>query len=1054
MSCLKLSPHILLELPDITESIKSPIRNVQRIKYTSFDVSKSLIAFGATSGGIYIFNRHPCEFIQLIPNKDGAITRLAISTDERYIAFANGRGIVTVTACDQSLGTHSPISSKEHQGNEVTAMAWDINNMLFAGDDVGRVSVLQMQSFIAKTMFQSSSQIIMCLDSRICQIDVKSCMLLVSTFTRCYICDTRQEQYRQIGQKLRDGEFGACFVNKEQHTDSNAVNNTRQEPTEVKTYNIVNEESSFAIGKGLENTLIYCARPSSRLWEATIDGTVKRTHQFKQILGRKALPIVSQEGYQTQKVSLKNPSNEEDGRAVNFLKIYTVNSAIFSFKKDALYFLNVDDVDDTIWFDKYNDIIDCKVYHDMVYVWLSDGSLVSLKFMKIDKFLVMCYVDDKFRLCAEMSAFFSEYLLSSDLSPKLHILVGLKDKISDSELLSKINNLLDKFEHLKLNDAIQMKSGIYVMDNTYNAQTSLLDDKSDFARLTEDYKFTSLPPEAIQTLKDLSVTVTDKLNTSKKILKEKWGDLEEKVKHLSIEKQYVQEVPLLHKISTEDNSIIEHTPVSVDDNIVFKESSHKAIAVDHNGLEQLKLCKSLYQYFSLSLVSNEDNESNLISIIESNACDISQIYNLMLELEKYCIIIGASEESKFVPNYLFLNYLKNSSQKCSYMDLITKDEALYKYFVDSCISVNIKTQRLSNIGCECGFPLPYTRTNQTPVFFELIDEFIERQWSSQTRDQCYDICKRMPYLWRKILYLRRNEDLMNILRLVLQILDENLLHSFLPQFTLDTWNRAVQLYATLHANICLNCSKTFDNISVKEMLSWDDMGALMIKSIGGRKAIKVMEKHASLIEPGALTVKFYHTCLLVTMYEKYDVTIVSQLTDAIYTSFCFKDSREELCKLLRNSLNGEVKNTALPLLVAAKSNHWGLNAMMATDTSDTKRGNIIEDETMQENIIKKLGQSAEDAITQEILIKMREEITDNKNVTEKLKYNTFEDVLQSLGDVTNGFVDCLLCGLPLKNEVLIKDGGLWVFKCGHVFHGACLDLNKVKLCPSCSHIIK
>lgn len=50
-----------------------------------------------------------------------------------------------------------------------------------------------------------------------------------------------------------------------------------------------------------------------------------------------------------------------------------------------------------------------------------------------------------------------------------------------------------------------------------------------------------------------------------------------------------------------------------------------------------------------------------------------------------------------------------------------------------------------------------------------------------------------------------------------------------------------------------------------------------------------------------------------------------------------------------------------------------------------------------------------------------------------------------------GVSDCSLCGLPLQNEVLIKDGGLWTFKCGHNFHGACLDLNKIKLCPSCSH---
>lgn len=54
-----------------------------------------------------------------------------------------------MAACDQSLsGGHSVVTSKEHQGNEVTAMVWSASNMLFTGDDVGKISVLQMQGFI------------------------------------------------------------------------------------------------------------------------------------------------------------------------------------------------------------------------------------------------------------------------------------------------------------------------------------------------------------------------------------------------------------------------------------------------------------------------------------------------------------------------------------------------------------------------------------------------------------------------------------------------------------------------------------------------------------------------------------------------------------------------------------------------------------------------------------------------------------------------------------------------------------------------------------------
>lgn len=735
----------------------------------------------------------------------------------------------------------------------------------------------------AKT-FQNSSQTIMSLDSRICQIDTRSCMLLVSTLTRCYVCDTSQEQYRQIGQKLRDGEFGACFVNTQKNTEENTTNNMKSDNVlEFRKYNMVNDELKFAVGKELENTLIFCARPSSRLWESTVDGTVKRTHQFKQVLSRNSMKIITKNNFDNEQFILEDIIEDNEGKSINFSKIYSMNSAIFCFRKDALYFLNITDVDNTVWYE-YKDIVDCKIYHDMLYVWLNNGSLLNYRYMKIDKFILMCYVEEKYALCAKTCAFYNEFLISNDISPKLHILAGLKDKVEDKSVLFAIANVLDKFESLK-SKATQIKSGIYVVDNTYNAQTSLEDD----FKKNDEYKFAI--PEPMQTLKGLSVSMSDKLNTSKKILKEKWEGFEDKMKNKG--EKSLQDIP--RDVRYFNNEIIEQIPVSVDNDVIYKESSQTAIENNSNVVttEQDKVSKSLYQYFRLSLVSNTEN-SNLISIIESNACDIRQIYNLMLKLEEYCINISAAEESKFIPNNLFLTYLNISEKRDEHLENLIKDEELYKYFVDSCISVNMKTQKLSNIGCECGFPLPYARTNQTPIFCELIDKFIEMQWSSDSQNQCYDICKRMPYLWRKILYLRRNEDLMNVLRILLQILDENLLHSFLPQFTLNIWNKAVQLYATLYANICLNCSKKFDNISVKDMLSWDDLGALMIKSIGGKNSIKVMENYANLIDAGAITVKFYHTCLLVSMFEAYDATVIAQLTDTLYCSYDFEEAKIEV----------------------------------------------------------------------------------------------------------------------------------------------------------------
>lgn len=68
---------------------------------------------------------------------------------------------------------------------------------------------------------------------------------------------TSRKQTYQVGTQPRDGHFGACFV----RTADGAL-------------------------------CIYAARPKSRVWVASTDGTVKETHSFrKQIAGAPAVLV-------------------------------------------------------------------------------------------------------------------------------------------------------------------------------------------------------------------------------------------------------------------------------------------------------------------------------------------------------------------------------------------------------------------------------------------------------------------------------------------------------------------------------------------------------------------------------------------------------------------------------------------------------------------------------------------------------------------------------------------------------------------------------------------
>lgn len=70
-----------------------------------------------------------------------------------------------------------------------------------------------------------------------------------------------REKFWKIGNKERDGEYGACFF-----------------------------PGKFAGG---QQPLIYCARPGSRMWEVNFDGEVLSTHQFKKLLSLPPLPVIT-----------------------------------------------------------------------------------------------------------------------------------------------------------------------------------------------------------------------------------------------------------------------------------------------------------------------------------------------------------------------------------------------------------------------------------------------------------------------------------------------------------------------------------------------------------------------------------------------------------------------------------------------------------------------------------------------------------------------------------------------------------------------------------------
>lgn len=113
--------------------------------------------FGATSGSLYLFNRCSGKFLQLIPNKHGPVTHLAISVNEKYVAFSTQRSMICVYAVNISAHTTPQViftNLSSDQTLQVTCIHWTQDEKQFYyGDTRGQVNLVLLSSFIVS--FQS-----------------------------------------------------------------------------------------------------------------------------------------------------------------------------------------------------------------------------------------------------------------------------------------------------------------------------------------------------------------------------------------------------------------------------------------------------------------------------------------------------------------------------------------------------------------------------------------------------------------------------------------------------------------------------------------------------------------------------------------------------------------------------------------------------------------------------------------------------------------------------------------------------------------------------------
>lgn len=451
------SKHFLVEcISEVNILIKKPLQQTLRIKFTTFDVSINYLVFGATSGGIYVFNRNKLDFLKLVPSKEGAILKLLICPEEKYVLVATSKGFIILV---ENCFTESTIRYqifREHEGCTITDIIWHCNE-IYCGDNKGKVSVISINSLLSKAIFQTPTAVLMHLDSTICQLDACGRLLLVSTKTKTFLCDTEAEQYRQIGKKLRDGDFGACFF--AENPDWFAKNVDR----EKNRFRFVKDDESFPTSASLASSpaaRIYCSRPGFRIWEANIDGTVICTYQFKSALQENVTESICLDSDANSRLKVRKMTLnhfENFGRLLmvqdQFLITYCKNNLVI-FDKQGIHVVFVYEM---------RDITDVKIIHNYIYLWnKKDMRVIAL--MELEVLLLKVLSARQYLLCTELCLKHKDQVLqliqTHDSMRSLHV---LKDKCKQGEESKSLEVIFKSIERRLQNNETNSMPGSHIV---------------------------------------------------------------------------------------------------------------------------------------------------------------------------------------------------------------------------------------------------------------------------------------------------------------------------------------------------------------------------------------------------------------------------------------------------------------------------------------------------------------------------------------------------------------------------------------------------------------
>ncbi len=553
---------------------------------------------------------------------------------------------------------------------------------------------------------------------------------------------------------------------------------------------------------------IYCARPSSRIWEADLNGNVLQTSQFKTAL---ACPPSKFIGTHTR----TSEDYVQEPQILQLIRLQPVlKKFILGFTRAGFYVFDPNESRVILWSDEVKDIADIRVTNsNTLHIFTLNGELFSVELISLEEQFLDCLQERKYEriLCVlfDNKDYLREKLPTYRL--KLKQIYEYLKSIGEMDVIAEIESNFNEIlagndETISLN-ATRLENGIFIVHPS---------------------AYDEILPAFTQTLRINEETL-----------------LNDQIKPNQIDR-------------------FESSPES-DYETIVSNRRRTVSAIVHHPPAQSTVTSEEKQLQNLFMIckSQEISRTTLVDRYASifDELDFAGIQTLLGKVEDMLKDNGESKQEARRQCYeMYFNYLMPNV-------IAEMDDSCLDYVIEGIILVNKQLTDTTLRCAQCNFPVLIRCKDYK--YEDIAVEWLKVMWLRGATDRCIKVISSFPSIATNIVQMMFNDNNVDYNRVILLVFasqSNDLLKKIAHQCNNDVmFVNMFQAMISMHFKKqmeCFECSFVspveFDD---NQVYSWLEFLNMFVDIAGVPVTLDLLKRHAQWIAKDVIPKEFYLKCI-------------------------------------------------------------------------------------------------------------------------------------------------------------------------------------------------